>query len=80
MIVKRVIEMLQKQYNADEHIMIDWVDQENMHDRMGDDISDKLWIDSCNLADDSEYLFDTEMAEIIIIDAQEKIQRDLLVK
>ena len=74
--VKEVIQLLAKEYNMDEHLMIDWVDQQDMKDRwFGDNIPNKLWITSCQVADRSEHIFDNDFAEVIIRDCKEKEEK-----
>ena len=71
--VKEVIEQLQKHYNADDHIMIGWCEFDNLN---GDDnLTHEVWEEACARADNSEYLFDMEMARIIVSGAEHDIKQ-----
>ena len=72
MIVAEAIEQLQKYHNQSEHIMIGWCGFDDLN---GDDkLTLGIWEEACARADNSEYLFDMEMARIIVSDAENDIK------
>jgi hypothetical protein len=76
MIVSEVIEQLQKHYNADDHIMIGWCEFDSLN---GDDeLTLEVWEEACTRADDSEYIFDMEMARVIVSDVENDIKNGAL--
>lgn len=79
--VKNVIAKLVKSYGMDDHIMIGWKAIEDLN---GDELcpmpnlTSDVWNEACARADRNEYLFDNEMAEIIIRDVEYDIKRGAL--
>ena len=74
--VKDVIAQLQKYNNPDDYIMIDWCDFDGLD---GDDnLTHEVWQEACARADESEYLFDMEMARIIVSDVEYDIKHGAL--
>ena len=70
--VKEVIEQLQKHYNEDDYIMIDWCDFDSLN---GDDeLTQEVWEEACANADNSDWIFDMEMARIIVSDVENDIK------
>jgi hypothetical protein len=70
--LKKAIEQLQKHYNADDHIMIDWCDFDSLN---GDDeLTLEVWEEACRRADNSDYIFDMEMARIIVSDVENDVK------
>lgn len=65
----------------DDHIMIGWKAIEDLN---GDELcpmpslTSDVWNEACARADRNEYLFDNEMAEIIIRDVEYDIKRGAL--
>ena len=66
--VSKVIEILTDWFEPDDEIMIHWVEQDDFFYIDDKPVDDKLWKKACEIADDSEYIFDTEMAQIIVED------------
>ena len=65
--VKEVIKQLQsKWYEPDDYIMIGWCEFDNL--------TQEVWKEACARADNSEYIFDMEMARVIVSDAENDIK------
>jgi hypothetical protein len=79
--VKEAIEYLTKHNELDDHIMIGWKAIEDLN---GDELCPMpnltidVWNEACARADRNEYLFDNEMAEIIIRDVEYDIKNGAL--
>jgi hypothetical protein len=72
--VKDVIKQLQneKWYKLDDHIMIGWADFDSLN---GDDeLTQEVWQEACARGDDNEYIFDMEMARILVSNAEHDIK------
>ena len=66
--VSKAIELLTGWFELDDEIMIDWVEQDDFFYINDKPVDDKIWKESCQRADSNEYIFDTEMAQIIVED------------
>ena len=64
--VSKAIEILTDWFELDDEIMIDWVEQEDFFYINDKPVDNKIWKKACEIADDSDYIFDSEMAQIII--------------
>ena len=76
--VKDVIKQLQneKWYELDDHIMIGWADFDSLN---GDGkLTQEVWQEACTRGDDSEYVFDMEMARILVSNAENDIKSGAL--
>ena len=72
MIVSKVIEHLQKYNNPDDYIMIGWCDFEGLN---GDDnLTQEVWKEACARADENDWIFDMEMARVIVSDVEHDIK------
>ena len=75
--VKDVITQLIKYHNLDDHIMIGYCEFDDVQiDK--EDMTQEAWEEACVRADDSEYLFDMEMARIIVSDVENDIKNGAL--
>ena len=75
--VKYVITQLIKYHNLDDHIMIGYCEFDDVQiDK--EDMTQEAWEEACVRADDSEYLFDMEMARIIVSDVENDIKNGAL--
>ena len=75
--VKDVIAQLKKYNNLDDHIMIGYCEFDDLQID-NEDMTQEVWEEACVRADDSEYLFDMEMARIIVSDAEHDIKNGAL--
>jgi len=66
--VNKAIELLTDWFKPDDEIMIDWLEQDDIILRDDKPVTDEIWKESCQRADSNEYIFDTEMAQIIVED------------
>jgi hypothetical protein len=74
--VKNVIAQLVKSYGMDDHIMIDWADFDSLN---GDDeLTQEVWEEACSRGDENDWIFDMEMARIIVSDAEHDIKNGAL--
>jgi len=74
--VKDVIAQLIKSYSMDDHIMIDWADFDSLN---GDDeLTPEVWQEACARGDENEWIFDMEMARIIVSDVEHDIKHGAL--
>ena len=77
--VKDVIKQLQNEnwYKPNDHIMIGYCEFDDVQiDK--EDMTQEAWEEACVRADDSEYLFDMEMARIIVSDVENDIKNGAL--
>ena len=66
--VSKAIELLTDWFKPDDEIMIDWLEQDDFFYINDKPVDDKIWKKSCEIADNSEWIFDNEMAQIIVED------------
>tara|TARA_R110002020_G_scaffold24191_5_gene79765 strand:+ start:358 stop:585 length:228 start_codon:yes stop_codon:yes gene_type:complete len=66
--VSKVIEILNDWFESDDEIMIDWVEQDDFFYIEDKPVDDEIWKKACEIADNSEWIFDNEMAQIIVED------------
>jgi len=66
--VSKAIELLTEWCKPDDEIMIDWLEQDDIILMDDKPVDDEIWKKACEVADNSEYIFDTEMAQIIVED------------
>ena len=66
--VSKAIELLTDWFKPDDEIMIDWLEQGDIFLMDDKPVDDEIWKKACEIADNSEYIFDTEMAQIIVED------------
>ena len=59
--VKKIIEILSKEYNEDDYLMIDWFDKDCLSVT-----SNELWIECCEKSLEEDYLMNIEIAQIIV--------------
>ena len=59
--VKKIIEILSKEYNEDDYLMIDWFDKDCLSVT-----SNELCIECCEKSLEEDYLMDIEIAQIIV--------------
>lgn len=71
MIVKNVIEQLQKYHSLDDHIMIGYCEFDDVKWDIPE-MTQELWEQACVKADDSETLFDMDVARLIVRLVEEK--------
>ena len=74
--VKDVIAQLKKYHNLDDHIMVGWADFDSLN---GDnELTQEVWEEACARGDENEWIFDMEMARIIVSDAEHDIKNGAL--
>jgi hypothetical protein len=64
--VKAAIEVLSKWFDLDDDIVIDWFEKDDFRDENGQEIDDELWEATCYRAEDSEFLMDRDVVEIMM--------------
>ena len=76
MIVKDVIKQLQNKdwYKPDDHIMIGWCEFGDVEIDNAE-LTHEVWEEACARADNSGYLFDMEVARIIVSGAEHDIKQ-----
>ena len=74
--VKDVIAQLQKYNNPDDYIMIDWCEFDGLND--DDNLTQEVWKEACARADNNAYIFDMDMARIIVSDVEHDIKHGAL--
>ena len=74
--VKDVIAQLKKYHNLDDHIMVGWADFDSLN---GDnELTQEVWEEACARGDENDWIFDMEMARIIVSDAEHDIKNGAL--
>jgi hypothetical protein len=73
--VKAAIETLSKWFDPDDDIVIDWFEKDDFFYVNDQEIDDELWEDTCYRAEDSEYLMDRDVVEIIMRAIQHEQRR-----
>ena len=68
--VKAAIEALSKWFDPDDDIVIDWFEKDDFRDENDQEIDDELWEDTCYRAEDSEFLMDRDVVEIMMREIQ----------
>ena len=68
--VKAAIETLSKWFDPDDDIVIDWFEKDDFFYVNDQEIDDELWEDACYRAEDSEYLMDRDVVEIMMREIQ----------
>jgi hypothetical protein len=70
--VKAAIEALLGWFDPDDDIAIDWFEKDDFSTVDGESISQEEWEDACYMAEDSEYLMDRDVVEIMIREIKRK--------
>ncbi len=73
--VKDVIAQLKKYHNLDDHIMIGYCEFDDVQID-NEDMTQEEWEVACVRADDSEYLFDMEVARMLVDNVQFDIKNE----
>ena len=76
--VKDVIKQLQNEnwYKPNDHIMIGWADFDSLN---GDnELTQEVWEEACARGDENEWIFDMEMARIIVSNVENDIKNGAL--
>ena len=64
--VKAAIEALTGWFDPDDDIVIDWFEKDDFFYIDDKEIDDEIWEDACYRAEDSEYLMDRDVVEIML--------------
>ena len=70
--VKAAIETLSKWFDLDDDIVIDWFEKDDFRDENDQEIDDELWEATCYRAEDSEFLMDRDVVEIMMRELKEE--------
>ena len=70
--VKAAIEVLSKWFSLDDDIVIDWFEKDDFFYVDDDEINDELWEATCYRAEDSEFLMDRDVVEIMMRELKEE--------
>ena len=66
--VSKAIKYLTEWFEPNEDIIINWFEQDDFFYIKDKPVDDRVWKESCDRSDENEYIFDSEMAQIIIED------------
>ena len=70
--VKKAIETLSKWFDLDDDIVIDWFEKDDFFYTNDQEIDDELWEATCYRAEDSEFLMDRDVVEIMMRELKEE--------
>jgi len=72
--VKAAIEALSKWFDLDDDIVIDWFEKDDFFYVDKGEIDDELWEATCYRAEDSEFLMDRDVVEIMMRELKEEVK------